>query len=133
MNRNLFKITMHAENLNRLQRYEDTIKLLTPIEVPDNDKSKMHLEYRLAEAMYGLGVGYMEQALEHISKACELCNDKYLATYEALRAEVLFAINKSDDRWKQSIEKAICLAKSEKYKNELICKYEEMRAKKLET
>ena len=121
-----YKIIMHAENLNKLKKYNEAVELLRNDEIFSNKKNRPFREYRFAEALYGLGEGHYEQALLHINNAIESENvERYTAAFEELKACILFGINPVDDEWKECFELAIKGADSEKYKKELEKKYHE--------
>lgn len=121
-----YKIIMHAENLNKLKKYNEAVKLLRNDEVFSNPKNRPFREYRYAEALYGLGEGYYEQALLHINNAIKSENvEKYVAAFEELKGCILLEINPVEDEWKECFELAIKSADSEKYKKELEKKYHE--------
>lgn len=122
-----YSTIMHAENLNRLKRYKEAMGLLELLELSDDDKSMPYWEYRLAESMYGIGDDYLKPALLHISHGCDLCGEKYLSAFEALKADILFALRPSDSDWEICIKQAIEHADREKYKISLCQKFDKMK------
>lgn len=121
---NPYKLIMHAENLNKLGKFDKAIELLCNDEIFVSEKNKPFREYRYAESLYGLGNGHYEQALEHINKAIASENTgRYIAAFEDLKACILFEIVPAEDKWKRCFESAIKSADSLKYQKELKEKY----------
>lgn len=121
-----YKLIMHAENLNKLKRFDKAVELLCNDDLFENIRNKPFREYRYAEALYGLGDGHYEQALEHINNAIESENvEKYSAAFEDLKACILFEIAPAENEWRMCFESAIRSANSEKYQNTLKEKYQE--------
>lgn len=121
-----YKLIMHAENLNKLKKYDKAVELLCNDEMFVNMRNKPFREYRYAEALYGLGNKYYEEALQHINRAIESENiEKYVAAFGELKASILFGIDPVGDEWKRCFESAIESADSEKYKKTLKEKYNE--------
>jgi hypothetical protein len=121
-----YQLIMHAENLNKLKEYDKAIELLCHDEKFVNEGNKTFREYRYAEALYGLGDGHYEQALEHINNASESKNaEKYWAAFEELKARILFKMDPEGDEWRRCFEAAINNADNEKYKKSLQGKYQE--------
>lgn len=121
-----YKLIMHAENLNKLKRFDKAVELLCNDDLFENIRNKPFREYRYAEALYGLGDGHYEQALEHINNAIESENvEKYSAAFEDLKACILFEIVPAENEWRMCFESAIRSANSEKYQNTLKEKYQE--------
>lgn len=125
-----YKLIMHAENLNKLKKFDKAVELLCNDELFVSARNKPFREYRYAEALYGLGDGYYEQALEHINSAIEAENvEKYAAAFEELKACILFEIVPAENEWKMCFESAIKSADTEKYKKALKEKYQEYLSK----
>lgn len=127
---NPYRLIMHAENLNKLKKFDKAVELLCNEELFVSEKNKPFREYRYAEALYGLRDGHYEQALEHINNAIGAENvEKYVAAFEELKACILFEIVPTENEWKMCFESAIKNADTEKYKKALKEKYQEYLSK----